>query len=377
MKKKRHTKFIFLFVTLISTSILFNFCLKHNFHSKIPLVNDGYDRSIYYSIGSWYPLNKIPYLGIFSEYPQIATYFFALPHIISTSVNWKDYNQQTYDLIFSTSMMLFLFGTIILLYSLKGKDKHFAYLMLLPASLYFSYNRYDILVAFLSILCLKLLSQEKYELAAFVLALGVWAKWYLIVLLPIFMTFCYSRYRKINSRMFYIFCLTSILIILPTFIWGGIQAFKVPYEYHLNRGENAESLFYLIKSILGHDLGAWYSLFLILQFSIMPLILFGKINSIKKVINWSALSILVFILFSKFYSPQWILWILPFLILRAKNLKDIIPIIIFDLITYLYFPVIFHGYKTLLYPIVVVKTIILLYFIATIFKEVVVDMLPN
>jgi len=240
--------------------------------------------------------------------------------------------------------------------------------MLLPAALYFSYNRYDALPVFLSILSIWLLSKEKYKFSVFFLALGVLTKWYLVLLFPIFLTFYYSRYKKINRGMTYIFCFTIILAIVATLLSGGVEALLSPYKFHMARGLNKESLFYLLKSILGSD--AWFTIFFFLQFLIVPLCMVSKIDSLEKVIKWAGLSILVFMLFAKFYSPQWILWVLPFLILQARNRKDVFLIIIFDLVTYLYFPIIYDGYPNLLYSIVVLKTIIILYLITTIFKDV-------
>ena len=167
--------------------------------------------------------------------------------------------------------------------------------------------------------------------------------------------------------MISIFCLTGIIGILPTLFSGGIEAFLVPYKFHMTRGLNKESLFYLVKSVLGSDL--WFAGFFILQFSSIPLAVISKIDSFKKLVNWSLLAILIFMLFAKFYSPQWILWIMPFLILRAKNLKDILMIVAFDLITYLYFPVIYDSSPALLIPVTIIKTAILLYFLVTVLKD--------
>ncbi len=365
----KYLKFILLFAAILSITLFSHFSLKDNFNSEVRFIND-FDSGlkIYYSRGEWYPLKKVPYLETFSEYPQLATYFFAVPHAMLSFIYGTNYGRLQYHLIFSVIMAILLFASIVLLYNLRLNKRYLAFLMLLPASLYFSYNRYDILPAFLSILSIWLLSKEKYKFSVFLLALGVLTKWYLILLFPIFLTFYYSRYKKINRGMIYIFCLTCIVFVLSTLLSGGIEALLVPYKFHMASGLNKESLFYLLKSILGSD--AWFTILFFLQFSIVPLCMISKINSLEKVVKWAGLSILVFMLFAKFYSPQWILWVLPFLILRAQNRKDILLIIIFDLVTYLYFPVIYDGYPNLLYPIIVIKTIIILYLITTIFKDV-------
>ena len=175
--------------------------------------------------------------------------------------------------------------------------------------------------------------------------------------------------------MILVYCLTIIFGILPTFFMGGLPAFLVPYHFHLDRDFNHESLFYLLRNFFHNPWG--FKMFMILQFCIMPLAVVAKIDSNRSVINWTLLSILFFIFFAKFYSGQWILWILPFLILRVVKKRDLIPIIIFDLVTYLYFPVIFDGYPNLLGGIIFIKSFVLLYFIVTIFKDVCSDIKAN
>jgi len=271
-----------------------------------------------------------------------------------------------------------MFASILLLHDLRTKYKDFAFLFLLPASLYFSYNRYDIIPAFLSILCIRLLAKKKYTLSIVVLAIGVMTKWYLILLLPIFLNFYYSRHKKINWKMIFVFCLTVILCILPTLLSGGMEALLAPYKLHIERGFNNESLFYLLKTFsnktvhinIGTQVG--YFIFFLLQLSVIPLIMMNRIDSLPKVINWSALTLFVFLFFAKFYSPQWILWVLPFLILRIQNRKDILLVIIFDITTYLYFPVIFDGSKALLDAIIIIKTVILFWFVVILFKNLVI-----
>jgi hypothetical protein len=364
----KYLKFFLLFALLVSFVIFAHTRLKDNFDSEIRLVNDfDGDLKVYYSRGLWYPLKEVPYLESFSEYPQVATYLFAAPHAALSSLYKIPYSRERYYLAFSILMITFLTLSFILLCHLRPDNVKLALLMLLPASLYFSYNRYDILPAFLSILSIWLLSKERYKSSAFFLALGVLTKWYLILLFPIFLKTYHSRHKKINFGMIYVFCLTGIAVALPTLLSGGIGGFLIPYRFHMARGLNKESLFYLVKSLLGSD--AWFAVFFVLQFSVLPFVMISKIDSLRKVVNWSALSILVFMLFAKFYSPQWILWAMPFLIMRAKKRQDVLLIIIFDLVTYLYFPVIYDGYPNFLYPIVVIKTIIILYLITTIINE--------
>jgi hypothetical protein len=125
----------------------------------------------------------------------------------------------------------------------------------------------------------------------------------------------------------------------------------VPYSFHSGRHPNSESLFYLleqaVKFVSSVDIAnrGYYLLFLGLQFAVMPLTLLFKIDTDEKVVTWSALSILLFMLFGKFYSPQWIIWAMPFLILGCRDRAMLALIVAFDVVTYAYFPVIFDALR--------------------------------
>jgi hypothetical protein len=47
-------------------------------------------------------------------------------------------------------------------------------------------------------------------------------------------------------------------------------------------------------------------------------------------------------LFAKFYSPQWILWVIPWLVLWARTPLDVAGIVVFDLTTCAYFPYLYY-----------------------------------
>jgi len=258
--------------------------------------------------------------------------------------------------------------------------KYYSLIILLPSILYFSFNRYDVLPAFLSILSLYLLYIKKYNLSSFLLALGVLSKWYLIILFPIYFLYCCNIEKRLNYNMLIIFVVTGIVGILPTFFISGLDGFLVPYKFHMSRGYNKESLFYIIKAffngIFSINIGfkPVYFAFFLLQFSAVLLLLLFKVDSFEKVVKLSAVFILVFMLFAKFYSPQWILWVFPFLILLINSQRDIIILLLFDLSTYIYFPVFWDlssifPIKVLFFSLIVIKSIFLIYYIMKIIKE--------
>lgn len=160
--------------------------------------------------------------------------------------------------------------------------------------------------------------------------------------------------------MILVFCSISLLIFFGTILWVGVEGILVPYKAQFSRSTDQPSMmkityhiflsliekFKLISIDIYNHIYNSYILraAFLLQFSIIPLCLTSKINTFEKVVKWSALSVLVFILFAKINFTQWILWVSPFLILLAKDRKYIWGIIALDLISYIQYPITFNLY---------------------------------
>jgi uncharacterized membrane protein len=305
--------------------------------------NDHNDRWIYMLRGEWLPLGGIPYKDVLSEYPQLPTYLFGLLHLLVRS-NSEQMVYFWHSSFFSFMMLIFLLMTIRLLYEMLPERKWMACLMLLPASLYFTYNRFDILPAFLCLWSLWLLKRQKHVLSAIVLGVGALTKWYPALLLPIYLSYDYALNKRLNWNMVVSFSVTCILIMLPTLVMGGADAVLSPFILHAERGMEQISLPVLLNVVL-----SWLKItpnltqikytFLILQLVMVPVSLFVRIDTFEKVLQWEILVLVFFILFSRIYSPQWILWLMPVMILSIRTRFDLAWIVVYNVVVYLAFPV--------------------------------------
>jgi len=407
-------KSILLLTFLVIGSVAVSIGFKRNFGSELGFLNDYRDMMVYAVRGSWYPYSKKPYTEVPSEYPQLATYLFAVPYIVldfpgpldtrligeleaavgsgfptnpnlPSSPHLRNKLFMRYSLVFPLLMVPFLFFSILIVYKLRTDRKHLAFLMLLPAGLYFTHNRFDIIPAFLGLLAVYLLSRERLKLSAFVIALGFMTKWYLVLLLPVFLTYCYTRSRRISTQMIFVFAVTCLAILLPAILSGGIRGVLDPYATQLSRGLDQPSLFFLLflfmNRVFGLDVYNIYSAAasLVLQFSVIPLCVTSRVDSIRKVIGWSLLSVLVFIIFARINSPQWILWVSPLLIILAGGRLFVAGIIALDLLSYLQYPVLYHlransgEYEDLFLVVFAVKLALLTAFAVYIFRSLIPD----
>jgi Glycosyltransferase family 87 len=364
---------------VIAGAVVVHGPLAGNLGRQTRIFHDGHEIDIYRDRGSWFPRAARPYTDVFSEYPQLATYTFAVPYAALKLVG-RPPTHQGYAIGFGVLMAALLIGTMRGLRTLMPSgSRPWWLLMLLPAQLYFTFNRYDMLPAALSVASFLCLVRGRPRWAAVLLGLGVAAKWYLLVLVPVFARHEQLRTRRLPWAMVPAFLLPCVAFVALTVAHSGWEGLAVPYRFHYGRGLNSEGLFYLVayaaQNVLHLDLQrpGVYRVLLALQFAVAGLALRGRIDSPRRLAAWSALSIAGFMLFAKFYSPQWIIWLMPFLALwlagdgtRPPPIARVAAVVGFDLLTTLYFPLLFDGYarapglRGLYFGVLVVKSALLL-----------------
>jgi hypothetical protein len=314
-------------------------CWEDRYYGLQILQDD--DRNVYYERGLWVVDETVPYTTSFQEYPQVAVYFFALPHLFRVTLS-------QYRIIFSGMMALILLLAFLLMLEiikiLHG-DYRNLFLLILPSMLWFSFNRFDLLAAALSILSLLLILKEKNNLAFFVLGLAVMTKWYPCLYAPLFLYYIYNN-QRVGKRKWVKLIAPSLILVgviglfcLHTLQWVGIEGLTNPYKFHWQRGSNRASLFHFLRFLFNTPVKYTLSryLFFVLQFISVPIVLVMGIKKKEELIIAMGIVTLFFILFAKYHSPQWLLWVSP-LVLLIKDRSTFVLLCIYDLSTYLYFP---------------------------------------
>lgn len=376
-KSENERKFRILTIMLLGAIILLSQLGYANFGSNVRFFNDYYDRSNYAHIGAHILTGETPYVDGVTEYPQVPVYLFRGITWLAGHLLPSAWPAEAGFLI-----LWLVFSSVILLLSvwqlwsmLPEGRKSFAWLMFLPAAIYFSINRFDILPMYLSLLAVLAIKKERFAGAAALLAVGALTKWYLALIFPLFLVYELRITRKIPWRSILFFGCVCGLILLPTLILGGWQAVWQPYAWHLNRLVEPGTSLWLAGTFLGErgrTSATLTSLFTLLGFSGIFLLFLKELKSVKKVILASIATLLVFIFFTRIFSPQWWLWILPFLILTIENKFDLILVVLYDLLNYLAFPITYDllGNESNLYRLVtgLLLILIIILFIRTIMK---------
>jgi len=366
MKDNRKILFIVWIILLLAwmTMTLIPFVFKGK---TARLIADYYDRNAYFERGKWFIENAHP----LSEYPQIPTILFGLNHLISTQFD-TDIQFDVYIAFFSLGMMLVLFLVFKALLELLPPDRsNYALLVLLPPTLYFTYNRFDILPAYLCLITYSLSTKKQWTTVSIVLAIATFTKWYPALLFPGFFMYATALEGKFQWKMILFFAITSITILLSSFLQGGLETILAPYQFHTARSMEFVAFPVLVNNLLSSLLGThvnssyYFPFFFIIQVSTPLLVFFVKFDSLEALTRYCIVTVGVFVFFSRIWSPQWFLWLLPFLIISARNTEDAKMIIIYNLISYLCFPIIFDTYGSSSYPLQI--SALLLYTILFIF----------
>jgi len=343
-KKQNYLLIAFLLVLWLLQSTVLRNNLYSDSETAVRWISDHNDRWIYMLRGEWLPTGGLPYRDVGSEYPQIPTYLFGLLFLLVPPGSDEQMTYFIHSSVFSLVMLILLYATIRLLYAMLPQRKWMAFLMLLPGTLYFTLNRYDILPAFLSLLSLWSLRKEKYTLSGVILGAAALSKWYPALFLPVFLSYRFAQTRKIDWKLASAFVLTCLVIVLPTLIGGGLEALLYPYRLHAGRSMEQVALPVLLDSLLrlvgAHFPSVGFTVLLILQVLPALVSLFVKIERFEDVVRWTVIVTAAFIIFSRIYSPQWLLWVIPLYILVAENAVDTAIIVAYNLVTYVNFPLV-------------------------------------
>lgn len=346
---RRH---LWLCVGLLLLWVLLATLLRENFRLAIPWFNDYSDRGDYFRGGAWLPLRAVPYRDVMSEYPQVATYLFGLLYLPFLGQLDSPALFFQYSILFAFIMIFLLICLMVLLEGmLAGHKRNVVLALLLPASLYFSYNRFDVLPVLMVLLALLMARDEKWEAAGFWLGVGALTKWYpALLVLPVARHMLSKKVPLRRIGLFLaVFGATCVAILAPTYISGGWNAVLSPYvRYQTQRGVDPAALPALLSPLLQRlftfpSASDLQTAFLLLQLSALPAVAFLNIRSFKHLVCACLLTLTTFMLFSRIYSPQWLLWILPLMILLAGDSGDLALMLLYGTVTYLEFPVLFLG----------------------------------
>ncbi|MDD5039541.1 MAG: hypothetical protein PHY34_00135 [Patescibacteria group bacterium] len=317
-------------------------------------VRDDNELTVFYTRGSWLPQDVTPYgKDSFQEYPQLGLAYITLPFLATA-----DY--LGYRTILITMNLLCAVGLIVSSYKLikhLGGSPWLIMLLVLPSMLYFTFSRFDVCIAFLVQTSLYFLIVRRRRLSLFILACAVLVKWYPLILLPLYWYYERQQPSVVHSRVrndvAVYFIVPITLVLAGGFIMDGIYSLQ-PYLFHASRAAGTGSLYSILLAPALQSLGGsavnyiGFGFFLLLQASVPLAFVFfphrmkKSIQTPAQFISWCVIAVTLFLLCSRFYSPQWILWFVPLIIVCRPRWYEVALVIAYDVINYFAYPVVWQ-----------------------------------
>ncbi|MDP2685181.1 MAG: hypothetical protein Q8P20_09180 [bacterium] len=355
----------------------------------VSLIRDDFELDVYYQrIGYFYD-KEIPFQSDRVEYPVLGLFYLTIPTLLTNT-------QADYDIALIFQNIIFLIILVILtskIIKILGRDNRQMWLFILPSILFFTINRFDIFPAVLIQLALLLILKKKYGWSFVLLSLSFLAKGYAMVLFPVFFVYyLVQRNSKIKglllNRPFLLFSIPAVIIVIGLMFWAGFENALFPYIFQSTRNFAYGSVYAIFISanwnFFVDGFWKWYmfigsKILGVLQL-VLPFIIYVGYKKFKQYIKtptnlimWSLLVLSFYIFLSPYYSPQWFLWLLPLLVLLPLNKKEVWLIIVYDLLNFIFFPVIYRyiGYESYIFDIVVfIRSLVFILILLMVVKKI-------
>jgi len=319
---------------------------------------ETYSFDVFWRLYSAMAGGGLPYIDFKMEYPPVAGVFIYLPGLLASSY-------QSYFLFFV--LQIFVFDVIAMLL-IAGLSKQYRSNLLLNLALYtlcfgavnkLILLRYDFIPAVIALLAFYMFARGSNKIAWALTAVGFFTKIFPVLLAPLFLIYLFKRkdYRGILEGIL-TFAAVSLVIAVPV-ILNSPEAFLSSFTYHIDRGVHTESLYGSIVLLLTKmglmssepvfNFGSQNIVFagdgVVLKLAglltvtgmlAVYLLYFLRGDASKtgdkghqplcrddafSLVNHFCLVLLVFILFNKVFSPQFIIWPLTFICLYSGRKK--------------------------------------------------------
>jgi len=293
---------------------------------------------------------QTPYADFEFEYPPVAIVIFAIPGIFAKYFGHFDLFYRLFMLLFDLGNMLLLVSLARLLFRHDNKKIIWilgSYIALTSISFQFVLDRFDLAVAFMILLSLYLsMVKKQWFLSYSVIWIATLAKLFPIILIPLLFGYQYLNFKD-RSRALLDFGYSIaflILIFMAFFAWCG-PWWNMVLAYHGERGLQIESLYSSLlligklfggfaEIIRGHGAfelnTAGSSIWATIALPLMGILIIGiylifwRVLSHRKkadhpdyLIKTILCCLIIFVVFNKVLSPQYLLWLFPLAALVA------------------------------------------------------------
>lgn len=333
------------------------------------------DMRLYYTYSFEIAQGKVPYRDFPVEYPPLALLPIVLPQLLK--VGSDEVFRHLYYVIFALQNVIYCVITGVIIAKMAQQQPKintqrtialFSLLAVLNALAILC--RFDILPALLSALAVWFVTICRPTLAGVSIGLGIMTKLYPIVLLPVLGLYYLTRRQYVEVAKFLGGSLLAVGVTLLPFLSIGLGNLFVFTQYHQARGIQLESIpagLILLAKQFGWvpvdivlNYGAFHLVTPIAEpiLKVLPFVFIGAwtlavLSCLKRfqlerrshyatitqtLLICSMLILLTFVVSSKVFSPQYLVWLLPFApFLRTKQIHIFIAICVLTLAIFPFF----------------------------------------
>ena len=288
-----------------------------------------YDKGIWFNVVNGMREGRIPYITTDefilgpSEYPVLFTYFLLPFTLLPDSFYY-------FSLVFGLVQVFFTFlivRTLVLLFNMrKEAPSKVLFLFLCPVFYLMSLSRFDLMPVGLLLLSYYYARKRNPYASGVILALASTLKLFPLVFVPSFFLI-----KKLDYKKFLLaFLITAFAIYIPVFILQPGTIFS-PLSF-VGSDYRPESLFGFL-GFMNLAVPSWAAS--LIKYSIIALVLILAFKKVRSAVGFGFSLIILLMVSSPLFSPQWNIWIVPLLLLIG-----VCPliIIVFEVITFIEFP---------------------------------------
>jgi hypothetical protein len=335
------------------------------------------DYDYYYEVSAWVDEGKLPYIHYWVEYPPLFAFLSVLLYLLTP-------HYVAYATALALVQLLFDLGSLVLLYRLAGRllgeaqAERMAWVYaLLFAPVATWWLSFDAITTFFLLLAIERWLAGRRVQSALVLGVGGLVKWFPLLFLPVAV-----RFRR-NWREAVIYVAAALVVVAA--VLGLLAAFSPTYTWASLRSLGSRASWQTVWALLDRNLSTgaydanrldpaavdlpqgnpalvptWLTTLL---FGVLYLWLWYKTPAEaepRRVLRFTALTVVLFFLWSRGWSPQWLGMLTPLILLSLPLERAVLYLIVLTFINIAEWPVMLsRGLNQWLYLTVVARTLLL------------------
>lgn len=310
-------------------------------------LHDRHDLKVYWQSSRWVVGEGVLYRDVESEYPLAANLLFGAAR---AAARLGPPFPEPFDRFawwwMSGAWAAYLATLYVVWTRVPGRP---IWLWLTPTALHFSLLRYDVYPILATLLAALAAREDRHRRAALWLGVAIALKGYGVFLLPAWTVFVGARAGIREAARFAALALLPLVAgSLLALSFSGMQGMLSPFRAQVGFSFNGESTWDALRIAFGpaafglvDALSRWRTA-IVLAVALLAAAL--RPRSFDALMLACIVALLGYMSFTFVYSPQWVLWLVPFTMLGASRLVRALTLLL-SWATYLYFPVLYFRHR--------------------------------